>query len=110
MIDQNSITELLTTYKKYGWLLRRVLLTERSKAALGSQLRDIFGGVPVIAASIDAAWFSRPPKPGLNPWEIRHLSPHPYALVEHIDENSPDFEEALASVESRLRMAVARIS
>jgi hypothetical protein len=108
MIDLSGITEILETYKKYGWLLRRVLLTERARGSLGDHLKATFGGVPIVPSDIDAAWFSRNPQSGSIPWEIRHLSSNPYALVEHVDEASADFEAILADVEARLRSAVRR--
>ena len=110
MIDTGAINEIVETYKKYGWILRRVLLTDQLKTAHREDLKTFFGGVPVIASDVDAAWFSRPPQAGPIAWEVRHLSSNPYALLEHVDENSADFEEKLAAVESRLRAAVRRIS
>jgi hypothetical protein len=108
MIDLSGIKDILETYKKYGWILRRVLLTDGVRNALRDDIRSTFGGVPIIASDVDAAWFSRPPQQGTTAWEIRHLSPNPYALVEHIDESSADFEAILADVEGRLRVAVRR--
>ncbi len=110
MIDLPGITDILETYKKYGWLLRRVLLTDIVRHGLGDELRTTFGGVPIVHSDIDAAWFSRHPQPGATAWEIRHLSPNPYALVEHVDESSGDFEANLAAIEARLRAAVRRSS
>lgn len=104
MIDANEIGEILATYKKYGWVLRRVLLT----AALKKNLGEMFEGVSVYDGDIDAAWFSRPPQPGAIAWEIRHLSTAPYALLEHLDETDVDFETALHAVEKRLREAVTK--
>jgi hypothetical protein len=108
MIDKTLITEILDTYKRYGWILRRVLLTQQLKTAIGGDSRTLFGGVPVIASDIDAVWFSRPPQSGSTAWEVRHLSSNPYALLEHIDETSADFEEKLGAVETRLRAAARR--
>lgn len=110
MLDKDAITEILETYKKYGWVLRRLILTEASKTALGDDVKELAGGVPVVTSDIDAAWFSRQPKAGPNAWEVRHLSSNPYALLEQIDENSSDLEETLSSVETRLRAAVRRDS
>lgn len=105
MIDAGSIAELIETYKKYGWLLRRVLLTPVSQRSLGPN--PTFGDVPVRSSEVDAVWFSRPPKPGGVAWEIRYLGDIPYALLENIDEDAPGFEEALANVESRMRDSIA---
>ena len=104
MISTDAIKEILATYKKHGWVLRRVLLSAAASAVLDSQ---VVAGVPVMPSDLDAAWFSRPPAEGGVAWEIRYLGPTPFALVENIDENEPDFEERLTSVEARLAAAVA---
>src|SRR6476469_6273840 len=110
MIDHTAINEILATYKKYGWVLRRVLLKESLRSAIGTEPKLFFGGVPVVASDVDAACFSRPPQPGPTAREIRHLSSSPYALLESVDENSAEFEEQLQAVEARLRTAVRRSS
>lgn len=102
MIDQAAIAEIVATYRKHGWVLRRVLLSADLKRRLGESIDELFGEVAVSDSDIDAAWFSRPPKEGVA-WEIRHLSETPYALLETLDENGPDFELELQEVESRLR-------
>lgn len=102
MIDAGLIGEIVATYKKHGWILRRVLLSAKSKAVLEASLTKLFGDVKVMDASIDAAWFSRPPKPEGVPWEIRYLGAIPFALLENLDENNLEFEAALQELESRL--------
>ena len=104
MMDTGTIAEIIATYKKHGWVLRRVLLSAAASAALDGKVVE---GVSVMPADVDAAWFSRPPAEGGVAWEIRYLGPTPFALVENIDENEPDFEERLRSVEARLAAAVA---
>ena len=101
MIDADSVAELIATYEKHGWILRRVLLSGDAKISTPAE-------VPVVSSDIDAAWFSRPPKPGGVAWEIRYLGDIPYALLEKLDENAPDFEEKLAAVEARLRDAIVK--
>lgn len=103
MIDACAIREIITIYQKHGWVLRRVLLSAGLKKALGKGKDALFGDVPVADSNIDAAWFSRPPKSGRVSWEIRYLGDMPFALLENIDENAPEFENVLGSVESRLR-------
>lgn len=108
MIDSKNIAEIIAVYRKYGWILRRVLLTARLKEKLSTDPSQLFDGVQVTDADIDAAWFSRPPQVGGVVWEIRHLSEHPYALLENIDEDSGGFEDALRSIESRLRESISK--
>lgn len=108
MIDAGSIRELLETYKQHGWILRRVLLSAALRRKLDDETSRLFANVPINESDIDAAWFSRPPKPGGIAWEIRYLGDIPYALVERFDEHAPQFDEQLAAVESQLRDAVAK--
>ena len=107
MIGRAGVEEILTTYKKYGWILRRVLLTKNSLSSLQST-KDLFGEVPISESDVDALWFSRPNKKGRVAWEIRHLSETPYALLEMIDEDDADLEAVLSSIQSRLKENVWR--
>jgi hypothetical protein len=104
MIDAAAIDEIFVTYKKYGWVPRRLLLTAQVK----NDLENRFPEIPVTDSDLNAAWFSRPPQSGSVAWEIRHLSNLPYALLENVDEDSDDFEDRLRDVESRLRDAVSK--
>jgi len=103
MIGADAIAEIVQTYDKHGWVLRRVLLSAELRQQLRDNIIELFGEAAVLESDIDAAWFSRPPKQGALAWEIRHLSESPYALLEVLDENGPDFEVSLQKVESRLR-------
>ena len=108
MIDTNAINEIITTYQKHGWILRRVLLSPGTKQNLGCGNKAAFSDVEVSVADFDAAWFSRPPKSGGGvAWEIRHLGRLPFALLEKVNEDDPEFETVLKEVEARLRKAVA---
>ena len=108
MIGADSIGELIETYEKHGWMLRRVLLTAASAKNVGNEKPALFGDVLVKHSDIDAAWFSRPPQRGGVAWEIRYLGDIPYALVERLDESALEFEEQLAAIESRLRDSVTK--
>ena len=108
MIDAENIGEIIAIYDKHDWLLRRVLLSADTKARVAAELSQFIDDIQVIDSTIDAAWFSRDPIPGGVAWEIRHLSETPYALVENLDEFSPDFEESLRSVEARLKESIGK--
>ncbi len=107
MINIDTISETIATYKKHGWILRRVLLSAALSGRIDRSRSTLFGNVEVFDSDIDAAWFSRQPTSGEAAWEIRFLGETPVALVERIDEFDPDFENHLKAVEGRLREMVA---
>ena len=107
MLNANGVAEIIATYQKHGWLLRRVLLTKESKNSLGPENRALPSDTEIVDSPIDAAWFSRPPATGGVAWEIRYLGDVPFALLEKVDENDPEFDKILSSVELRLYEAVA---
>jgi len=105
MIKAEQIAEILALYKKHGWILRRVLLSEALKTSLAGSLEQLFGAAEIRAAEIDAAWFSRQSKPDEEAWELRRLSETPFALMEIFDIEDEDEirEESLAEVEWRMK-------
>jgi hypothetical protein len=111
MIDSTAIGEIIRTYAKHGWILRRVLLTSKLRNALVVNIGELFGDVTITDCDcdcdIDAAWFSRPPANGEIAWEIRNLSETPFALLEYLDETADDFERSLHIVETRLAETVS---
>jgi len=106
MVDAYHIEEIIATYGKYGWILRRVLLTDQTKKKIQDRASTLFGDAPISRAEIDAAWFSRSPVPGGVSWELRYLGDIPFALLEKMDEQDPEFENLLRDVETRLRDAI----
>ena len=106
MIDADTIGEIIATYQKHGWILRRVLLSAAVKEKIGHK-NNLFGKIQVADSDMDAAWFSRPPKTVGGPWEIRYLGDPPFALLENLDETEAEFENALRDVELRLSRATA---
>ena len=102
MIDAHGIGEIVAAYQKHGWILRRVLLSPASKVVLEDAVKEVFERVPVVDSDIDAIWFSRPPMRGGVAWEIRYLGDIPFALLENLDEDGPDFESGLHAVELKL--------
>lgn len=108
MIDISRFGETIATYMKYGWLLRRLLLSADSQTVLATSGEIIPTDIAIISNDFDAAWFSRPPQQGGVSWELRYLGNSPFALVEKVDEQAPDFEQSLKVVETRLRDVVAK--
>jgi hypothetical protein len=105
MISARQIAEILSLYRKHGWNLRRVLLSEALKTSLADSLEKIFGAAEIRASEIDAVWFSRPARDNQEAWELRRLSETPYALMELFDEDDDDEirEETLSETETRLK-------
>ena len=105
MIRAGQIAEILSLYKKHGWILRRVLLSDALKNSLPAPLENIFGAAEIRTSEIDAAWFSRPPNANQETWELRRLSETPYAMIEIFDAEDEEEirEETLREVESKLQ-------
>ena len=105
MIKAAQIAEILSLYKKHGWILRRVLLSDALRKSLADSLGELFGAAQLRSSEIDAVWFSRASKADQEAWELRRLSETPYALMEIFDEDDEEEirEETLAEVESRLK-------
>jgi hypothetical protein len=104
MIQARQIAEILAQYKRHGWILRRVLLSDALRARITSEIPALFGGAQIIRADIDAVWFSRSSKNG-EAWELRRLAETPYALFEiFADEDDREVRaEAMREMENRLR-------
>lgn len=104
MPANDLIREIIETYRKHGWELRRVLLSpetrsevERSNTPLGTaQLED---------SAVDGLWFSRPSHNQREAWELRLIAESPFALFETFepDETEDQREEMRREMEARLR-------
>ena len=105
MIRAGQIAEILSLYKKHGWILRRVLLSDELKNNLADSLETLFGDAEIRSSELDAAWFSRKSKPEQETWEIRRLSETPFALMEIFDADDDEEirEETLRETEARLK-------
>lgn len=108
MIGPSEIREIIATYRKHGWSLSRVLLSDESKRRLAGDLADLFGDAEIIDSNIDAAWFTRRSRPGSVTWELRRFTALPFALVEVLDDSASgeERENALAGAEDRLRQSL----
>jgi hypothetical protein len=82
MTQAARISEALALYKKHGWALRRVLLTEKSRRELEDSLSELFGAAEIAGFEKDAAWFSRASGTDREAWELRLFGEAPFALVE----------------------------
>lgn len=107
---ERQVSEIISQYRRHGWELSRILLSERSREQLRGS--GLFEGAEVKDSDFDAAWFTRSSTPGNVTWELRALSGTPFALVE-VFEASADVsvrEAALEETEARMRNSRARHS
>lgn len=97
--------EIIATYERHGWKLRRVLLRPATRAEFKQQIEDAFKGAETIESGLDALWFSRPSHEKREAWELRLLAEQTYALFEafEADETEEDREEARREMENRMR-------
>ena len=110
MINAGQIGEILSLYKKHGWNLRRVLLSETLKKRLADSTEELFGAAEIVSSDIDAAWFYRASRKNHESWELRHLSETPFALFETVSEDTSESEreEIQREMEDRLRKLLSR--
>jgi hypothetical protein len=106
MIKAQTIAEILSLYKKHGWILRRVLLSDALKNNLKHSSETVFGDVEINSSKIDGLWFSRISPHG-EAWELRRLSDAPFALVEvlHTDIDELSREKILQETEQKILAA-----
>jgi hypothetical protein len=102
------VKEIVNTYQKHGWELRRALLRPETSAALTAELAsDSFSldGIRVDESAADGLWFSRPSHEKREAWELRLLAENPFALFETFesDETEEQREEVRREMEARLR-------
>jgi len=100
------IEEIIATYRKHGWQLRRVLLRSETLADAEQQLQPVMlDGAALADSEVDGLWFSRPSHEQREAWELRLLSENPFALFETFekDETEEEREEVRKEMEARLR-------
>ena len=102
------IKEIIDTYQKHGWELRRVLLRSETRAELETETgsdSSPLAGVQTEEATVDGMWFSRPSHAEREAWELRLLAENPFALFEtfEVDETEEQREEMRREMEARLR-------
>jgi hypothetical protein len=102
MDTSELISEIIATYHKHGWELRRVLLRPATRTALAAEL---FGPAAMSESDFDALWFARSSHAGREAWELRLIAELRYALFEafEVDESEADREEVRLEMENRMR-------
>lgn len=104
MINRQQIEEILSLYQKYGWTLRRVLLTEKLKNELSGEIKNLFGIAEIRSSELDGAWFSRASGEERETWELRYLGTQPFALLEVFEAEDEEEvrEEARHEIEEQM--------
>ena len=112
MSQIERLLEIVTTYRKHGWSLQRVLMTQETRDACREIEQTALADAKVEVAEIDAAWFSRPSHEQREAWELRLVAHTPYALFETFegDEEEEQREEVRREMEARMREQTARDS
>lgn len=97
------IKEILATYEKHGWRLRRALLRPETRAALTDESWS--GDASIEVGEIDALWFSRGSQQNREAWELRLISATQYALFEVFEAEEPEAarEEVRREMEAQMR-------
>ena len=100
----DSFKETISSYRKHGWRLCRVLMSEDTKSAFTESGEIDFDGIEPRVELVDALWFSRPSHAGREAWELRLVGETPYALFEafEADCDNESREEKLSEMQARM--------
>src|SRR5947209_18357208 len=98
------IHEIIATYARHGWRLRRALLKPETRSLLKELEAEVFEDALIEDSAIVALWFARPSHAEREAWELRLLSDTPYALFEtfEADEREEDREGVRREIDARL--------
>ena len=110
MSSDQQIVSIISLYKKHGWKLSRVLISQALSERLSGS--DVFGSVEIRESDIDAAWFTRSSSPGQETWELRNLTGTPFALLQVFDAQADEGEREplLTETEGRMRESQNRLA
>jgi hypothetical protein len=100
--------EIIATYQRHGWELKRVLIKPDTR----NELKDaeVFSEASLSDGEFDALWFARPSQGGREAWELRLVAENPYALFAAFepDETEEQREEARLEMEHQMREQVSQ--
>jgi|ERR1700686_873083 len=102
--------EIIATYQRHGWELKRVLMKPTTRTDLKEHTAELFSEAKLIESDFDALWFARPSPAGREAWELRLVAEQPYALFEafEADEAEEEREEARLEMENKMREQIIR--
>ncbi|MDQ3473154.1 MAG: hypothetical protein M3447_05400 [Acidobacteriota bacterium] len=97
------IKEILATYEKHGWRLRKAIFRPQTRAELTDE--SWAGDASLEAGELDALWFSRGSQQNREAWELRLISATQYALFEVFEAEEPEAarEEVRREMEERMK-------
>ena len=101
----DRFAEIIKTYQRHGWQLRRLLVSAQSRGFIGNQSETLLAGAGVQESEFDAAWFARASGGNREAWELRLVAETAYALFEvfEADESEEQREEVRREMEARMR-------
>jgi Asp-tRNA(Asn)/Glu-tRNA(Gln) amidotransferase A subunit family amidase len=104
MSTAELVREIIATYERHGWHLRRVLLKPQTREQLAEAAHDLLDAA-VRENDFDALWFARASHAKREAWELRLIAQHPYALFEAFEanENEEEQEQKRQEIENRMR-------
>jgi len=107
MSYRSLINEIIASYARHGWELRRVLLRPEIFHQVAADIES--AELPLDPAllresTVNALWFARASHEGREAWELRQVSENPFALFEtfEADEAEEDREDVRREMEARL--------
>ena len=106
MNHSDLIKEIVSTYQKHGWQLRRALLSPETRHEFDAAFKSLpLDAVQVEDGLVDGLWFSRASHAEREAWELRLIAENPFALFETFekDETEEQREEMRREMEARLR-------
>lgn len=110
MNQRDLIIDILATYQKHGWQLRRLLLLPETRAEVVSKDELTFAGARIDNANVDALWFSRPSFGNREAWELRLIAETPYALFDTFEADGLEetHEKVRQEMETRMGEYITR--
>lgn len=109
-MDANKLMqEIVETYHKHGWQMRRILLRPETRPLVESYLQTL-ETAETEESEFDGLWFSRASHNDREAWELRLVAPSPFALFETFepDETEEQREELRRETEARMRERLTR--
>ena len=82
MNPTEQIKDLLATYEKHGWQLRRVLLSSDTRAQITDE--SWAGNASIEAHEFDGLWFSRKSQGEREAWHVNSLEKKRGSACNHV--------------------------